>query len=42
MLFRSRGEGIEERLAESRRQLARVSAPEYLKELEGTIGADPW
>jgi hypothetical protein len=37
-----RGEGIEERLAESRRQLARVSAPEYLRELEGTIGADPW
>ena len=29
------------RLAESRRQLARVSAPAYLKELAGTIGADP-
>jgi hypothetical protein len=36
-----RGEGIQERLAESRRQLARVGAPEYLRELEGTIGADP-
>ena len=36
-----RGEDIQERLAESRRQLARVSAPEYLRELEGTIGADP-
>jgi hypothetical protein len=29
------------RLEESRRQLARVSSPEYLNELEGTIGADP-
>ncbi len=30
------------RLAESRRQLARVSAPSYLREIEGTIGADPF
>jgi hypothetical protein len=29
------------RLAEARRQLARVSDPEYLDELTGTIGADP-
>ena len=36
------GVDIEGRLAESRRQLARVSAPEYLSELEGTIGADPF
>lgn len=30
------------RLAESRKQLARLSAPEYLSELDGTIGADPF
>jgi len=36
-----RGTSVAERLAESRRQLARVSAPEYLRELSGTIGADP-
>jgi hypothetical protein len=30
------------RLAESRKQLARVGAPDYLRELEGTIGADPY
>ena len=30
------------RLAASRQQLARLSAPEYLTELEGTIGADPF
>jgi hypothetical protein len=36
-----RGVDIDARLAESRRQLARVSDPAYLKELEGTIGADP-
>jgi hypothetical protein len=30
-----------DRLDESRRQLARVSSPDYLQELEGTIGADP-
>jgi hypothetical protein len=30
------------RLSEARKQLARVSAAEYLKELEGTIGADPF
>jgi hypothetical protein len=36
------GVDIEGRLTESRRQLARVSAPEYLGELEGTIGADPF
>src|SRR5262249_37771236 len=29
-------------LAESCGQLARVSAPSYLKELTGTIGADPF
>ena len=46
--FRDSGSGagfggfdIESRLAESRKQLTRVSAPEYLSELEGTIGADP-
>ena len=36
------GFDIESRLADSREQLARVSAPEYLSELEGTIGADPF
>jgi len=36
------GVDIEGRLAEVRRQLDRVSAPEYLKELVGTIGADPF
>ena len=30
------------RLEEVRLQLARVSAPAYLRELEGTIGADPF
>ena len=30
------------RLAEAKKQLARVSAAEYLRELEGTIGADPF
>ena len=30
------------RIADARKQLARVSAPEYLQELEGTIGADPF
>ncbi len=35
------GFDIESRLADSRQQLARVSAPEHLSELEGTIGADP-
>jgi len=29
------------RLEEARRQLARAGSPEYLAELEGTIGADP-
>jgi hypothetical protein len=29
-------------LEEARLQLARVSAPAYLRELEGTIGADPF
>jgi hypothetical protein len=29
------------RLEEARRELARVSSPDYLTELEGTIGADP-
>src|SRR5262249_26510829 len=30
------------RRVEARQQLARVSAAEYLKELEGTLGADPF
>jgi hypothetical protein len=30
------------RLAEAKKQLARTSAAEYLRELEGTIGADPF
>jgi hypothetical protein len=30
------------RLAESRKQLARVSHPSYLSELAGSIGADPF
>jgi hypothetical protein len=33
---------IASRLAEARKQLERVSATEYLKEIEGTIGADPF
>jgi phosphoenolpyruvate carboxykinase (diphosphate) len=33
---------VESRLREAQKQLARVSAVEYLKELEGTIGADPF
>jgi hypothetical protein len=33
---------IDGRLTESRAQLERVSASQYLKELEGTIGADPF
>ncbi len=37
-----RGVDIDGLLAESCRQLARVSAPAYLKELRGTIGADPF
>ncbi|HMC59397.1 MAG TPA: hypothetical protein VKJ01_09420, partial [Candidatus Solibacter sp.] len=36
------GVDMECRLAEVRRRLTRVSAPEYLKELAGTIGADPF
>ena len=32
---------LTDRLQEARRQLARVSRPEYLDELVGTIGADP-
>jgi hypothetical protein len=38
------GSGIDGglRLSEARKQLARVSAAEYLKELVGTIGADPF
>ena len=32
----------EVRLAEARQQLERVSTPEYLDELQGTIGADPF
>jgi hypothetical protein len=37
-----RGVDIDARLAEACKQLARVSAPAYLKELTGTIGADPF
>jgi hypothetical protein len=33
--------GIGERLAHARTELERVSAPSYLSELHGTIGADP-
>jgi phosphoenolpyruvate carboxykinase (diphosphate) len=32
---------IEDRLHHARRELKRVSAPEYLKELHGTLGANP-
>jgi hypothetical protein len=34
--------GLGDRLAQARSELARVSAPEYLRKLEGTIGADPF
>jgi phosphoenolpyruvate carboxykinase (diphosphate) len=37
-----RGVDIDSRLAEACRQLARVSGQGYLKELTGTIGADPY
>ena len=33
---------LQSRMAESRRQLERVSSGQYLRELEGTIGADPF
>ncbi len=33
---------VKSQLSEARKQLARVSAAEYLKELVGTIGADPF
>jgi hypothetical protein len=33
---------VEARLAQARRQMARVSAVAYLGELAGTIGADPF
>jgi len=33
---------VEERLQSARAELARVSAPAYLTELRGTIGADPF
>jgi len=36
-----RGVDLDARLGVARSQLARVTAPDYLKELEGTIGADP-
>ena len=40
----SRGNGIdiESRLAEVRRRLAQVNRAQYLRDLEGTIGADPF
>ena len=31
-----------DRLGEARAQLARIDSPDYLRELEGTIGADPF
>jgi phosphoenolpyruvate carboxykinase (diphosphate) len=48
--FRTQGEeggipdalDLEGRLSAARTQLARVSAPDYLEELVGTIGADPF
>jgi hypothetical protein len=33
---------VDERLAAAHQQLSRVSAPQYVKELVGTIGADPF
>jgi phosphoenolpyruvate carboxykinase (diphosphate) len=33
---------LNQRLEEAHLQFARVSAPAYLRELEGTIGADPF
>ena len=33
---------VEERLHQARAKLSRVSSPDYLKELRGTIGADPF
>jgi hypothetical protein len=33
---------LDSRLAAARKELARASAPEYVRELEGTIGADPF
>jgi len=36
------GTDFERRLSESSKQLTRVNSPEYLRELEGTIGADPY
>jgi hypothetical protein len=36
------GFDVEDRLAQVRKQLERVSAPDYLNELVGTIGADPF
>jgi hypothetical protein len=38
---RERGFDIEGRLGSARARLAQVSAPAYLQDLEGTIGADP-
>jgi hypothetical protein len=34
--------GVEQRLADARAHLSRVSAASYLKELEGGLGADPF
>jgi phosphoenolpyruvate carboxykinase (diphosphate) len=34
--------GVEQRLAEARAHLGRVSAANYVKELEGGLGADPF
>jgi hypothetical protein len=33
---------VEARLAVARQQLARISAEQYVEELVGTIGADPF
>jgi phosphoenolpyruvate carboxykinase (diphosphate) len=40
--FSSSEVNVEARLSEARAQLAHRSTPAYLKELEGTIGADPF
>ena len=39
---RVKGVNVEERLSGARENFARVSAPAYLEELKGTIGADPF
>jgi hypothetical protein len=41
-LEKSRGANVEDRLELAKNQLLRVSSPSYLRELQGTIGADPF